>query len=333
LPLVTVVVPTLAGDEALAECLEALGRQSFADFEVIVVDNSGKGLARRHQGATVMVKEGSTNLGYGGAINAGARDGVSRYVAALNDDAIPMPEWLGALVRELELHEDAGSCASLVMLAGSGRIDSAGMLLCADGSSKQRGHGLPAVQFHRSEDVLLPSGSAALYRRVMLDQVGWFDQDYFLYCEDTDLGLRAQWAGWKCRYAADAVVQHRYSHSAGRASRLKAYYVERNRLRTAVKSLPATMLWKAPFATISRYFWHAWLALGHRGAAGRYRQEGAGIFSLAWFAFRAHVSLAANLFKLCKQRGGIRSQARISTGEFLGLVRRHSISPREVARQ
>ena len=87
--------------------------------------------------------------------------------------------------------------------------------------------------------MLLPSASAALYRRAMLEEIGLFDEDFFLYCEDTDLGLRARWAGWKCIYVPGAVVDHHYSHSAGRASRLKAYYVERNRLFVAAKNFPA----------------------------------------------------------------------------------------------
>ena len=72
----------------------------------------------------------------------------------------------------------------------------------------------------------------------MLEEIGGFDDDFFLYCEDTDLGLRARWAGWKCLYVPEAVVEHHYSHSAGRASPLKAYYVERNRLFVLVKNFP-----------------------------------------------------------------------------------------------
>src|ERR1700733_963755 len=117
-----------------------------------------------------------------------------------------------------------------VRLMESGQIDSAGMLICGDGSSKQRGHLEPPEKYLAPAEVLLPSGSAALYRRAMLDEIGGFDEGFFLYCEDQDLGLRAQWAGWKCLYAPRAVVDHHYSHTAGRATPLKAYYVERNRL-------------------------------------------------------------------------------------------------------
>ena len=81
----------------------------------------------------------------------------------------------------------------------------------------------------------------------MLDEIGGFDEDFFLYCEDTDLGLRARWAGWKCWYAPKAIVYHHYSHTAGRATPLKAFYVERNRLFLLVKNFPLSKLILAPF--------------------------------------------------------------------------------------
>ena len=132
--------------------------------------------------------------------------------------------------------------ASRVLLAGRGVLDSAGMLICADGSSKQRGHGEPPELYREVDEVLFPSGSAAIYRRQMLEDIGGFDERFFLYCEDTDLGLRARWAGWKCLYIPSAVVEHRYSHSSGGASPLKAYYVERNRLLVVMKNFPAGRL-------------------------------------------------------------------------------------------
>src|SRR5689334_21572612 len=144
-------------------------------------------------------------------------------------------------------------CASQVRLYGENQLDSAGMLIAGDGSSKQRGHLSPSKSFSEPEEVLLPSASAAMYRRAMLDQAGWFDDDFSMYCEDTDLGLRGRWAGWKCLYAPDAVVEHRYSHSAGRASPLKAYYVERNRLFVLVKNFPTVTLLRAPFVAFARY--------------------------------------------------------------------------------
>ena len=111
-------------------------------------------------------------------------------------------EWLDARYESNRVEYEAQ-----VRLYGERQLDSAGMLMALDGSSKQRGQGRPPEDFPVAEEVLLPSGSAAIYRRRMLEQIGGFDDDFFLYCEDTDLGLRARWAGWKCLYAPDAVVE------------------------------------------------------------------------------------------------------------------------------
>lgn len=323
-------MPTLGADRTLEQCLEGLERQTLRDFQVVVVDNGSGGMARRLEGGQVSVLPSSENLGYGGAINAGARNTVSRYVAALNDDAVASDGWLKSLVEALEGDPKAGMAASCVRQAGAAVLDSAGMLLCADGSSKQRGQGQPCSRYSQPEEVLLPSGSAAVYRRAMLDEIGWFDEDFFLYCEDTDLGLRARWAGWKCLYVPGAVVEHRYSHSAGRASAMKAYYVERNRLRVAVKNFPLRMLLLAPWITLARYFWHAVAAVSGQGAAGEFR-KGNSALSLGLVAIRAHLNLAANWWPLWRSRRMIQAQARITAAEFEALSRRHSISARQVA--
>ena len=211
------VIPTLAADSRLLECVESLGRQTRRDFEVIIVDNSGKGLARRNgsaRGATVIENPRNAGFRRRRSIRACARPRAP-FLATLNDDAVAHPGWIEALAAAIERRPDVGMCASQVRLFGEHRLDSAGMLMALDGSSKQRGHGRPPEDFPVLEEVLLPSGSAALYRRAMLDEIGGFDDDFFLYCEDTDLGLRARWAGWKCLYVPEAVVEHHYSHSAG----------------------------------------------------------------------------------------------------------------------
>jgi GT2 family glycosyltransferase len=329
---VTVAIPTLAADEKLAECLEALGRQTRRDFEVVVVDNSGRGAVRLLGiGNTYKVIENKQNVGFGRAINQVFRESRAAYLATLNDDAVAHPGWLAALVEAMERRPDAGMCASQVRLAGGSALDSAGMVVASDGSSKQRGHGLPPGKFASEEEVLLPSGSAAIYRRVMLDQIGLFDEEYFLYCEDTDLGLRARWAGWKCLYAPSAVVEHHYSHSTGRASPLKAYLVERNRLFTVARNFPARLLWRVPLASAARYFWHAWFLMRGRGLAARFHAEGGGAWRMPWYVLRAHLALCAAWPRLMRERRRIRASARLSAAEFAGLLRAHSLSVREVA--
>jgi GT2 family glycosyltransferase len=335
-PIVTVVVPTLPADDALADCLRSLESQTFDTFEVIVVDNSGFGRAKAppglgSEGARVRILKNDRNLGFGAAINQGFRASGAPYFVILNDDAVPGPGWLKALVDAAEARPAAGMCASQVRLAGSDRLDSTGMLIAGDGSSKQRGHGELPQKFDQLKDALCPSGSAALYRRKMLDQIGLFDESFFLYCEDTDLGLRARRAGWECAYVPAAVVEHRYSHSAGRASPLKAYYVERNRLYTAIKNLPLPMLLRAPFVSFARYFWHLASILEGRGKVAEYREAGHSAVLLPFLVVRAHASALFRLPRLLADRRRIHKSAGLSPREFRDLLAQYSITVRQVA--
>jgi GT2 family glycosyltransferase len=329
-PIVTVVVPTLAADDALADCLRSLESQTFDRFDVIVVDNSG---ARRANAEShrVRILANAGNVGFGAAINQGFRASQSAYLATLNDDAVADRRWLETLVADADAHPAAGMFASQVRLAGSDRLDSAGMLIAIDGSSKQRGHNEPPGKFSHLTEALCPSGSAALYRREMLDQIGLFDESFFLYCEDTDIGLRARRAGFDCRYVPAAMVEHRYSHSAGRASPLKAYYVERNRLYTAIKNLPLTMLFPAPFASIARYFWHLVSILEGRGKLAEYRDAGHSAALLPFLVLRAYASALFRLPRLLSERRRISKTARLTAREFRDLLARYSISIRQVA--
>ena len=315
----------------MRECVESLIRQDFPDFSVIVVDNSGRGAARELglDFPRLHILENKANMGFGGAINQGARAGDSEFVATLNDDALASAGWLSALVRAIEPRYEIGMCASRVLLEGGGALDSVGMLLCGDGSSRQRGHGENPDSYARGGEALFPSGSAALYRRAMLDEVGGFDDDFFLYCEDTDLGLRARWAAWECVYVPDAVVEHRYSLSAGRASAMKAFYVERNRLYVAAKNFPAAMLWRLPFISLVRYAWHVYYGLRGNGTAGQFLSGGGRMADLVGIVCRAHLELWRNRRTLAAKRRA--TKRRLSPAQFMRLVSRFAIRPRKVA--
>lgn len=312
---VAVVVPTLHAGPPLAACLRALEAQTWRDFETIVVDNSGRGLVD-YPGAI----RNTVNVGFGAAINQGWRRSQARYIASLNDDAVAHSTWLEKLVAAIESAPDVGMCASQVRLAAGG-IDSAAMLIAVDGSSKQNRNAAAP------EAALLPSGSAALYRRAMLEEIGGFAEDFFLYCEDTDLGLRARWAGWRCLYVRDALVEHAYSASAGRASSLKAYLVERNRLFTLVRNFPAPAILRALPASVVRYLWHARLAAQGRGAASEHGSP----LHLAWIVLKAHLSTMAALPRLLRARR--QRKKRIGDDAFLRLLNAYRISLKDVAAQ
>ncbi len=327
----------MRGGPLLAACLEGLARQTERDFEVIVVDNSGTGAIERElsgqaRSLALRVHRSARNLGFAAAMNAAWSLSEAPFLATLNDDAEPHPGWLRALHRGVQTSAGIGMCASQVRRYGGMQLDSAGMLIFADGSSKQRGQSHAVLDFDRREPVLFPSASAALYRRAMLDDIGLFDADFFLYCEDTDLGLRARWNGWECVYFPDAVVDHRYSQSSGAASPLKAWHIERNRLWVAAKNFPVRMLIAAPFHTAARYSWHAFYMLRGRGTAAQFHKEGNGIFSILGMVLRAHWTLLTHLPELRNKRRAIRQGALMTDKQFTALLRRHSISAREIAR-
>jgi GT2 family glycosyltransferase len=329
-PCATVVIPTLHAGATLSECIAALQQQTRGDFEIVVVDNSGTGLVRRHGVAKgVRVIENTDNKGYGGAVNQAAAESRAPYIAALNDDAVVSREWLHALIGAMESDPSVGMCASRVMLA-EGVIDSAGMLLCPDGSSKQRGHRRPPEEFASAEEVFFPSGSAALYRRELFHEMGGFDEDFFLYCEDTDLGLRARWAGWKCLYVPEAAVFHHYSRTAGRVSPMKAFYVERNRLYVLRKNFPPNMRRRAWLAALERYFWHA-MYLRRPSSAGNYLRGGNSLLSAVALLLRAWRDYWKQRGALDRKRRETMQAARISPAEFEQLCRRFAISPKQVA--
>jgi GT2 family glycosyltransferase len=326
----TVAIPTLLADSSLAECLSGLRRQTRQDFETIVIDNSGQNRVQALNPAPNRVIAMPSNAGFGAAINRAFEQSRTRYLITLNDDAVPQPEWLAALVAVAEADAGVGMCASQVRL-GASELDSAGMLIYGDGSSKQRGHGEPPDRYASLEDVLFPSASAALYRRAMLEKVGLFDEHFFLYCEDTDLGLRARRAGWRCVYVPAAVVEHRYSHSAGRVSSLKAYYVERNRIFVAMKNFPLRMLCVIPWRGTLRYVAHLRAAVSGAGKAAQFRSQGGGIPGMLSITLRAHVALLLAAGRIWKQRRHIRRTARLSAAEFSRLLAVHSTTAREIA--
>ncbi len=316
--------------DALEKCLNSLEQQTLDLFDVVVVDNSGAGLAHV-SGSRIRVLVNQRNEGFARAVNQGIRISRAPYIATLNDDAIADCRWLEALIASAESHPQAGMFACEVRLMGTALLDSAGMLIAADGSSKQRGHEEPAADFTEATAALFPSGSASLYRRSMLDQIGLFDERFFLYCEDTDLGLRARWAGWDCRYVPGAVVEHAYSHSAGRATPLKAYYIERNRLFTVLKNFPARLLWQVPFASAWRYFWHFIAVIAGQGKGAEFRRAGNSAALLPFLVLRAYAATVARLPYLLAERRRIRASRRLSSKEFIELIQKHTISLRRVA--
>ena len=324
-----VAIPTLNAGPPLAACLGALSKQTFEDFETIVVDNSCQGLARPHAGSAVRVIANSKNVGFGAAVNQAIESSAAPFVCALNDDARPRAQWLESLLAAAEGSAEVGMCASRILLSEDA-LDSAGLGIYPDGTTKQRGHGSSPADHCIAGEALLPSGCAALYRREMLDEVGTFDPEYFLYCEDADLGLRGRLAGWRCRYVPEAIVEHDYSVSSGRASAMKVFHVERNRLYTVVKTFPPALWPLVPLFTLRRYWAHLASGRAGKGLAGEFGRRP---MSLVGIVLSAHWRAFLALPRLLRERRRVRRFAKLGTGDFWKLLKQHHISAREIAAQ
>ena len=164
----------------------------------------------------------------------------------------------------------------------------------------------------------------------MLDDIGLFDEDFFAYGDDTDMGWRAQLAGWKCIYNPKAIVYHLHSASSSAYSPLKAFLVERNRLWVAIKCYPIALLMVSQLHTLKRYLYQAYGALFGKGAAGRFTQEFSKL-KLIKILLQAYFSCLKKIRVMLKKRYHIQKKKRISNKEIYGLFKSFGISGRDIA--
>ena len=271
---VSAVIVHYRGGGDLLRCLASLERQDWPDIEAVVVDNgSPEGLPPELDVAAATLGDGSVpvrvvrlarNLGFAGGANAGLGAATGAHLFLLNPDTELQPGCVSALVAA-----DADVATARLLLADSPDIlDNCGHDLFPDGLNWCRGRGEPADgAYPSSEDVLLFSGAAVLFRRSALVRTGGFDPAYFAYGEDADLSLRAARLGLRCRYVAEAQVHHRVGGSFGRLALRKVLLVERNRARVAVTHLPWTWLLRSPYWTLRRHLTMARSAARDEGIA------------------------------------------------------------------
>lgn len=250
--LISVIVVNLDRRDLLRACLTSLMRQSIQEFEVIVVDNGsldGSAEMVEQEFPSARLIRNSKNRGFCGANNQGIAMARGDFIALLNNDAEAERGWLAGLARVFSLDPRVGMAASKILVHGDPRrIDKVGHLIYPDGQNRGRGSGeMDAGQYDTQEETLWPDGCAAMYRTQMLRSIGGFDEDFFAYGDDAELGLRARIAGWLCVYTPDAVVKHRRGSTLGLQSSLRLQLIERNRILLAVKLFPWSLLLLNPF--------------------------------------------------------------------------------------
>lgn len=245
---VSVIVLNWNGERLLSACLRSIREQTLPGIETILVDNGSTdgslALVAAHF-PEVRIIALRTNLGFSAGNNAGIRNARGRYVALLNNDAQADPRWIEELVHALEQRPEVASCASKILRQGENSIaDACGDFYTSEGIPGKIGHLESADRYNESREVFGACAGAALYRRALLDQLGGFDEDFFIVHEDNDLSFRFRLHGYRCVYVPTAVVYHLLSASIGYLSDTAVYYAQRNMEFIFFKNMPTVLLLK-----------------------------------------------------------------------------------------
>ena len=242
---VTVIIPNYNGLSFMKPCLEALERQTYQGFEILVVDNgSTDGSAQwlEEQGVpSILLKE---NTGFSGAVNAGIRASETPYVILLNNDTEVCPDYVKELVRCMERSPKIFSASSrMIQFHNRELLDDAGDMYSLMGWAYQRGTGQPVKGYKKARKIFSACAGAAIYRRSVFEEIGYFDEQHFAYLEDMDVGFRAKICGYDNVYCPTAEVYHVGSGTSGsKYNSFKVKLAARNNIYLNYKNMPLPQL-------------------------------------------------------------------------------------------
>ncbi|MET0338258.1 MAG: glycosyltransferase family 2 protein [Caulobacter sp.] len=244
-PAVSVLIVAYQSAPTLQRCLDSLKAQTFKDFETIVLDNAstdgGAAIAQAQPG--VQLIKADRNLGFAGGNNAAAKAARGRWIALLNPDAYAQDDWLSAFMAASQAHPDVRCfTARQLMDEDPTRLDGLGDVMSVVGVPFRGGYGAPDQGVAEGE-VFSACGAAMMIDRDLFASLGGFDERFFCYCEDVDLGYRLRLIGEATRLVRGAVVRHTGSASnAGPRSAFALYHGARNRLWAYVQNTPLALL-------------------------------------------------------------------------------------------
>ncbi len=334
-PDISVIIVNWNRRELLRACLKSLAAQAGAAFETIVVDNGSTDgsaeMAEREFGSradlALRLIVNSENRGFCAGNNQGIAAARGRFIALLNNDAEADPGWLAALRGAFDRGPQIGMAASKILVwEDPSRIDKVGHLIYPDGQNRGRGSGeFDSGQYDREEETLWPDGCAAMYKRAMLDEIGGFDEDFFAYGDDAELGLRGRIAGWRCLYVPGAVVRHHRGATLGLGSARRLELIERNRVLLAAKLFPWSLLWLNGAYYAARLAAGAWAAARGKGEISRYRGA-QGKFRAAAAMIKGDLAALMMLPRILRKRTAVRRIRKLSARELRALILDNRIS-------
>lgn len=285
-PFMSVIIPNYNGQRFLPTVLDALARQTFGDFETIVIDDASTDdsvalVERDYPHVRLIVNR--RNRGFVASCNLAADVADGRVLVLLNSDTEPEPTWLEELARAIVTNPQAAVVTSKLLLFDErNKLHSAGDMLGVDGIPRNRGvWAQDRGQFDQATVVFSGCGGASAYRRDVWETLGGFDEDFWMFLEDVDFSFRARLLGYETAFAPGARVYHHVTANAG--DELASYYVGRNTLWNIAKNMPRRLLLDHWFDIVSAQLGIAADALRNiRGEAARQRLRGqaAGLLGL-----------------------------------------------------
>jgi GT2 family glycosyltransferase len=323
-PLVSIIIVTWNSEKYLPACLDALSKQTNKDFEIVIVDNGSTDegcldLEKKYPGLKLTVKKLDANLGFAPANNIGARLARGEWLALLNADAFPEPDWLEQLLRATDKYPNAFFSSRQIQADKPDLLDGEGDNYHVSGYAWRENYNLPVYPLNASHEVFSACGAAAFYPRHEFLDAGGFDEDYFSYHEDVDLGFRLRLLGLTCMLVPQAVVHHVGSGSTGKQSDFSVYYGHRNLVWTYFKNMPGILFWiYLPLHIVMTVYFMLSFALKGKWKA---------IFTAKRDAFYGLVKI------LSKRRGVQKTRAAISVFEIHRIMNKSLLDPYWALRQ
>jgi len=316
-PLVSVIIVNWNGEKLLGRCLAALEAQKFKDFETIIVDNASTDRSVEIVECSrpdIKLIRLEKNVGFAAANNLGVRIAQGKWIAFLNNDAFPLPEWLESLIRAANANPDIAAFASLIVKADNPEIlESAGDVYHISGLAWHRQKDLPLDRMCPEQaEVFSACAAAAMIEKSAFIMAGGYDEEYGSHFEDIDLGFRLRLYGRKCLFVPQAKVLHIGSASYGLESDIAIYRVQRNLVWTFFKNMPGTLLWKY----LPAHLFANLVFLIFYSIKGKWN-----------LVVRAKIDSIRALSRILHQRRQIQAEIRVDISEIDGLMNHNWLAP------
>lgn len=271
---VSIVIPNYNGINYIEECIDSILTQDFKDFEIIIIDNcSSDGSCELIKSKYPYIKLicNPENYGFSKAVNEGILASKGEYVILLNNDTKVESDWVSKLVHCMDQKIDVFSCCSkMISYNERDKIDDAGDFYTLLGWTIKRGMGKNVRKYCRDSKIFSSCAGAAIYNKRILNKIGYFDENFYAYMEDVDIGYRAKIFGYNNFFCSNAIVYHIGSATSGsKYNSFKVRLAARNNIYVIFKNMPAIQLIiNLPFILLG--FFIKWIFFYIKGFGSEY---------------------------------------------------------------